>query len=96
MNLRAAAYFLGRLVLLVAAAQLVPLACSAIYQEWQAVRAFFISAVIAALVGYLLIRYGRERGEAYRREGIAGHRCPRSGCRDQLHRFGECLHWWRE
>jgi trk system potassium uptake protein TrkH len=69
-NFRAAAYFLGRLVLLVAAAELVPLACSAFYQEWQAVRAFLISAIIAALVGLLLMHYGRQRGEAYRREGI--------------------------
>jgi trk system potassium uptake protein TrkH len=70
LNLRAAAYFLGRLVLLVAVAELVPLACSAFYQEWQAVRAFLISAIIAAVFGLVLMLYGRERGEAYRREGI--------------------------
>jgi trk system potassium uptake protein TrkH len=69
-NLRAAAYFLGRLVLLVAVAEMVPLVCSALYQEWQAVRAFGFSAFIAAMVGVFLMYYGRERGEAYRREGI--------------------------
>ncbi|MDH3253949.1 MAG: TrkH family potassium uptake protein [Acidobacteriota bacterium] len=70
MNLRSAAHFLGRLVLLVAAAELVPMACSAFYQEWLAVRAFLVSALIAALVGVVLMRFGRQRGEAYRREGI--------------------------
>jgi trk system potassium uptake protein TrkH len=69
-NFRAAAHFLGRLVLLVAAAELFPLLCSAFYGEWNAVTAFLVSALFAALVGVLLIRFGRERGEAYRREGI--------------------------
>jgi trk system potassium uptake protein TrkH len=61
---------LGRLVLLVAVAELFPLLCSAFYGEWDAVVAFLVSALFAALVGVLLIRFGRERGEAYRREGI--------------------------
>jgi trk system potassium uptake protein TrkH len=69
-NYRAAAYFLGRLVLLVAVAEIVPLACSALYREWEAVHAFAISAAIAGAVGGWLIYYGRTRGEAYRREGI--------------------------
>jgi trk system potassium uptake protein TrkH len=56
--------------MLIAAAELAPLACSALYREWQAVRAFFVSALIAALVGFVLMRLGRHRGEAYRREGI--------------------------
>jgi trk system potassium uptake protein TrkH len=69
-NFRAASHFLGRLVMLVAAAQLAPLACAVFYGEWQTVQSFSISALIAALAGLALIRYGRQRGEAYRREGI--------------------------
>ena len=69
MNLRAAAHFLGRLVLLLAGAMLAPLVCSLIYGESE-VRAFGLAAAITAGGGLLLIRLGRERGEAYRREGI--------------------------
>ena len=57
-------------MLLIAAAQLAPAACSAFYGEWAAVRAFALSALAAMLVGGWLIFFGRERGEAYRREGI--------------------------
>ncbi len=69
MNFRAASFFLGRLLVLVGLAQLLPLACSAFYREWPAVRAFAISAAIAAATGGLMILFGR-RGDAYRREGI--------------------------
>ncbi|MCP4200864.1 MAG: TrkH family potassium uptake protein [bacterium] len=69
MNFRSAAFFLGRLVMLVALAELAPLACSLLYKEWAAAQAFGVSAILAAVLGAALILYG-ERSEAYRREGI--------------------------
>ena len=69
MNLRAAAFFLGRLVVLVGIAELAPLLCSLFYREWPAVQAFGASATLAVALGAALILYG-SRGEAYRREGI--------------------------
>jgi trk system potassium uptake protein TrkH len=68
-NLKAAAHFLGRLVVLLAGAMMAPLVCSLIYGETDA-RAFALSSGITAAAGGLLMFYGRSRGEAYRREGI--------------------------
>ncbi len=70
MNLRAAAHYLGRLILLLAAAELAPLACSLIYREWADAAAFGRSAAITALLGLVLVLLGNRKGEAYRREGI--------------------------
>lgn len=69
MNFRAASFFLGRLLVLVGIAQLVPLACSLFYGEWAEAKAFLFSALIASGVGLAMSVYGR-RGDAYRREGI--------------------------
>ncbi|MFQ5526335.1 MAG: TrkH family potassium uptake protein [Thermoanaerobaculia bacterium] len=69
MNFRATSFFLGRLVVLVGLAEVAPLLCSLFYREWDAARAFGISAVLAAVTGAAMILYGR-RGDAYRREGI--------------------------
>ena len=70
MNLRPVVRFLGRLVLLLAAAQALPLACSALLGEWNAVRAFAISIGLTALAGALMAFGSKEEGELYRREGI--------------------------
>ncbi len=69
MNLRSAAFFLGRLVMLVALAELAPLVCSLLYREWGDAKAFGLSAALAAILGATLILLGH-RAEAYRREGI--------------------------
>ena len=69
MNLRAAAHFLGRLVLLLAGAMLAPMVCSLVYREPEA-KDFALASAITAVAGLALIVWGRERGEAYRREGI--------------------------
>jgi trk system potassium uptake protein TrkH len=69
-NLKAALRFLGRLVLLLAAAQLVPVLCASAYGERRVVVAFAISAAIAALFGSLMAYWPKAEGEIYRREGI--------------------------
>ncbi len=70
MNYRTALGFLGRLTLLLAATELVPAVCSAIYRDWSDVIAFGISALLTAGGGFLLVMLGRGSGQAYRREGI--------------------------
>jgi trk system potassium uptake protein TrkH len=60
---------LGRLVLLIAGAQLAPLVCSLIYGEHTDALAFLASAVIAAVCGIVMVWVGKE-GDVYRREGI--------------------------
>ncbi len=71
MNLRAVSLFLGRLVLVLAAAQVFPLLCCLAYSEGAAALAFAGSIVVSAAFGGLLVRVGRSpQGELYRREGI--------------------------
>ncbi|MCH9650679.1 MAG: TrkH family potassium uptake protein [Deltaproteobacteria bacterium] len=70
MNLQPVLRFLGRLVLVLAAAQIFPLVCSILYGEGNATVAFFASAVCSAALGGVLIGLGRGDGQLYRREGI--------------------------
>ena len=70
MNFRAPLRFLGRLVLLIAVAQLAPTACALFYGETDAVRAFLVSALITAIFGALMSWLGRVQGDSFRREGI--------------------------
>ncbi len=70
MNIRAACRFLSRLTLLLAATELAPALCAALYGEGSTARAFVASAVVTALLGVLLAALGRRGGEVYRREGI--------------------------
>ena len=69
MNLRPVFKFIGRLLLLLAAAQLLPLATAAIYGEKRAIFAFALSAVLTAAAGGLCELLGA-REETYRREGV--------------------------
>lgn len=72
MNFRPALRILGRLVLLLAAAQLLPLIVGLIYDEPTSVRAFLASALITAAAGAGLAFGVRDdrKGEHYRREAI--------------------------
>ena len=69
MNVRAILRFLGRLLLVLAAAELLPVICCLFYGEMQAALAFFITAVITFLIGLPSLRI-QSSGEVYRREGI--------------------------
>ncbi len=69
-NLRPSCRFLSRLTFLLAATELAPAICSAIYGEGRAAVAFLASAVVTALFGALLALLGRGDGEVYRRAGI--------------------------
>ncbi len=68
MNLRPVLRSVGRLLLLLAAAQLVPALCSLLYGELAAVNAFLISSTVTAVVGLVMTRFGGA-GQVYRREG---------------------------
>lgn len=72
MNFRPALRILGRLVLLLAAAQLVPAVVGLIYGESTSAIAFLLSAVVTAIAGALLAFAIREdlEIELYRREAI--------------------------
>ncbi|MFP3941328.1 MAG: TrkH family potassium uptake protein, partial [Thermoanaerobaculia bacterium] len=70
MSRRPVLRFLGRLLLLLGAAQLVPAACSLFYGEGPDAGAFLVSAALSALAGGALSSAGRGNGETYRREGI--------------------------
>jgi trk/ktr system potassium uptake protein len=63
--------FLGRLVLVLAAAELFPLACCLLYGERRAAAAFTASLLITAAAGGVMVALGRGgRTDLYRREGI--------------------------
>lgn len=70
MNLRPVLRFLGRLLLILASAQLFPLGCSMVYGEWAGALAFFLSALMTAACGWAMMVLGRGNGELYRREGV--------------------------
>ena len=70
MNPLPALQFLGRLTLLMAAAQVFPLVCGFIYGEPVSTRAFGISLAITALFGAILAFGIRTKGVIYRREGL--------------------------
>ncbi len=70
MNLRPVLRFLGRLVLVLAVAQLFPLVCSLVFSEGSTALAFVASALCSAALGGLLMALGKGNGELYRKEGI--------------------------
>jgi len=70
LNFRAVLRFLGRLIVVLGAAQIVPLVCSLIYLEARSALAFAISAVLCVLLGAFFMAIGRGRRQLYRREGI--------------------------
>jgi trk system potassium uptake protein TrkH len=68
---RPVAAFLGRLVLILAAAELLPVACCLLYGEGADALAFAGAAAATAAAGGALVALGRGgAGEVYRREGI--------------------------
>lgn len=70
MNWRPPLRFLGRLLLILAAAELFPGLCSVLYGEISDAVAFAICAGITGASGGLLIVLSRGTGELYRREGF--------------------------
>jgi trk system potassium uptake protein TrkH len=70
LSFRPVAWILGRLLIVLALALLVPALCAAFYGEGADASAFFGSAAITALAGGLMAFAGRGQGEVYRREGI--------------------------
>ncbi len=70
MNLRPVVRFLGRLLLLLAGAQFVPLLVAVLYEEGTTALAFLLSAIVTLAAGGVLIFVGRGQGNLYRREGI--------------------------
>ena len=69
MNLRATLRFLGRLLLVLAAAELLPVVCCLLYGEYQAATAFFATSILTGLCGLPFLGI-RPSGDLYRREGI--------------------------
>lgn len=70
MNWRAPVRFLGRLLLVLAVAELVPIIVCLFYGEGKAAMAFFTTAVVTGVVGQALTMVRDQTGELYRREGI--------------------------
>ncbi len=70
MSLRPTLKFLGRLLLVLAVAELVPIAVCLVYGERSAAWAFAITATLTGLTGGIFIGLGRGGGQLYRREGI--------------------------
>jgi trk system potassium uptake protein TrkH len=73
-NLRPLSRILGRLLLLLAAAEAIPLVVCLLYGERGAALSFFATSLITAGCGVGLALYGKgakgPRGELYRREGV--------------------------
>lgn len=71
MNWRSPLRFLGRLLLVLAVAELVPGLCSLIYGEMADAAAFAVTAAVTGLSGLILMLLGRGKSEQlYRREGF--------------------------
>jgi trk system potassium uptake protein TrkH len=70
MNFRRVLHILGLLLLVLAGAQLIPIASCLANGEQRAVIAFLSGAVATALLGGLLRIIGHREGELYRREGV--------------------------
>ncbi len=71
MNFRPPLRFLGRLTLLLAAAELAPFFCCLAFGETADARSFLVSALVTAIAGGAMMLLGAERsGEMYRREGV--------------------------
>ena len=68
MNLKPVLRSVGRLLLLLAAAQLVPALCSLLYRELATLNSFLICSTVTAVVGLAMTRLGGA-GQVYRREG---------------------------
>lgn len=70
MNFRSTFLFLGRLLLVLGIAELVPILPAIWYDEAGAVLAFAATGSLTALCGAALLRAGQLEGELYRREGV--------------------------
>ena len=70
MNLRHTFRFLGRLLLVLAAAELLPALVSGLYGEGRSAAAFAATALLTGVVGGAMVWIGRHKAELYRREGI--------------------------
>ncbi|MEM8934305.1 MAG: TrkH family potassium uptake protein [Acidobacteriota bacterium] len=70
LNIWPIARFLGRLLLVLGAAELVPTVVCLIYGETEAAFAFVLTAAVTGGCGLACIWLGRGGGELYRREGI--------------------------
>lgn len=70
LNIRATLRFLGRLLLVLAAAELLPTVCCLLYGEFHAALGFLATAGITGALGWLATRIPDKTGELYRREGI--------------------------
>ena len=70
MNFRPAFGILGRVLLLLALAEVFPAACSLLYGELAAAAAFLGTGVLTAAIGAGLLLAGRRGGELFRQEGI--------------------------
>ena len=70
MNFRPPLRFLGRLTLVLAAAELAPFICCLVFGEAADAQSFLISALVAALAGGTMMLLGSGAGDLYRREGI--------------------------
>jgi len=71
MNLKPVLRFLGRLLLILGAAELLPTLCCLIYGEGRSAFAFVASAGLTAGCGLLMLLASRRNGdEIYRREGV--------------------------
>jgi trk system potassium uptake protein TrkH len=70
LNLRPTLRFLGRLLMVLAAAEMLPVFCCLWYGEGKAALAFVATAAVTGLAGLLLSAAGDKDGELYRREGI--------------------------
>ena len=70
MNWRPLLRFLGRLLLVLAAAELLPGLCSVFYGELDDALAFALTAALTGGFGAIFMVLGRGEGELYRREGF--------------------------
>lgn len=70
MNIRATLRVLGRLLVVLAAAELMPAFCCLLYGERQGAIAFIVTAALTGVCGWVLIRVGTQVSELYRREGV--------------------------
>ncbi|MDX1630822.1 MAG: TrkH family potassium uptake protein [Thermoanaerobaculia bacterium] len=70
MNIRPVLRFLGRLLLILAFAEAVPVVCCLVYGETGDALAFGATSLATAGMGLLFAFLGRGGGEIYRREGI--------------------------
>lgn len=70
MNWRAPLRFLGRLLLVLAVAEFVPIIVCLIYGEGKAAMAFFATAAVTGIVGQALTMLRDGGADLYRREGI--------------------------